>query len=400
MPYGGTAFSAGKNQKEVALKDYRYSGKERDDSTGLYYYGQRYYVPWMCRWLNPDPIGQKGGLNLYEFVQSNPINLIDPNGEAPVTVERGMGLDARSYALRKSHWSWMLTKELGYSAWNFFSGGFLQSHDRMLEKRLKGKAYAKRFAVELSKSAVTVASSLVGGNLARGAKTAGAAMIRGGIGGGLTNAATIGYGELIESSVYRRKFNFKSVGKSALIGFVFGAIAGKVNFKLVQLRTKNIDNILSKLDNEFGFGKNFLATTKPGKIGISIGRKLTPTELAALSHKHKVEFGIVQSLDANKKIHYQLHSGSYMKIKYSYTPGHTESKIIVHTHPAMLLNKFSSGIDRKTLRKTPNQISAEIVPLKTGTFKVSLTLNKNTHTYYSRPFGKQLQGLKKVLKKP
>ncbi|MCG8574138.1 MAG: RHS repeat-associated core domain-containing protein, partial [Flavobacteriales bacterium] len=82
MPYGGTAFSAGKNQKEVALKDYRYSGKERDDSTGLYYYGQRYYVPWMCRWLNPDPIGQKGGLNLYEFVQSNPINLIDPNGES------------------------------------------------------------------------------------------------------------------------------------------------------------------------------------------------------------------------------------------------------------------------------------------------------------------------------
>ncbi|MCG8576445.1 MAG: hypothetical protein MI810_16285, partial [Flavobacteriales bacterium] len=53
MPYGGTAFSAGKNQKEVALKDYRYSGKERDDSTGRYYYGQRYYVPWMCRWLNP-----------------------------------------------------------------------------------------------------------------------------------------------------------------------------------------------------------------------------------------------------------------------------------------------------------------------------------------------------------
>jgi hypothetical protein len=37
----------------------------------------------MCRWLNPDPIGQKGGLNLYEFVQSNPINLIDPNGESP-----------------------------------------------------------------------------------------------------------------------------------------------------------------------------------------------------------------------------------------------------------------------------------------------------------------------------
>ena len=39
FPYGGTAITAGKSQVEVKLKEYRYSGKERDDSTGLYYYG-------------------------------------------------------------------------------------------------------------------------------------------------------------------------------------------------------------------------------------------------------------------------------------------------------------------------------------------------------------------------
>ncbi|NEQ05875.1 MAG: hypothetical protein F6K37_07920, partial [Moorea sp. SIO4E2] len=43
FPYGGTAFVAG-SEVEVKLKHYRYSGKERDGSTGLYYYGARYYA--------------------------------------------------------------------------------------------------------------------------------------------------------------------------------------------------------------------------------------------------------------------------------------------------------------------------------------------------------------------
>ncbi len=49
FPYGGTALMAGRNQREVKVKEYRYSGKERDDSTGLYYYGARYYAPWLGR---------------------------------------------------------------------------------------------------------------------------------------------------------------------------------------------------------------------------------------------------------------------------------------------------------------------------------------------------------------
>ncbi len=80
FPYGGTAIIAGNNRKEVALKEYRYSGKERDDSTGLYYYGARYYAPWLGRWLKPDPAGPTDGLNLYAFVGGNPISKIDSEG--------------------------------------------------------------------------------------------------------------------------------------------------------------------------------------------------------------------------------------------------------------------------------------------------------------------------------
>jgi RHS repeat-associated protein len=80
FPYGGTAIIAGTNQAEVKLKDYRYSGKERDDSTGLYYYGARYYAPWLGKWLNPDPAGTVDGTNLYAFVGGNPITHVDIDG--------------------------------------------------------------------------------------------------------------------------------------------------------------------------------------------------------------------------------------------------------------------------------------------------------------------------------
>ncbi|MES2134271.1 MAG: SpvB/TcaC N-terminal domain-containing protein [Bacteroidota bacterium] len=80
FPYGGTAIIAGASQQEVKLKDYRYSGKECDDTTGLYYYGARYYMSWMGRWLNPDPAGDADGLNMFAFVRGNPITFNDPNG--------------------------------------------------------------------------------------------------------------------------------------------------------------------------------------------------------------------------------------------------------------------------------------------------------------------------------
>lgn len=80
-PYGGTALIAGRNQREVKLKEYRYSGKERDDATGLYYYGARYYAPWLCRWLSTDPAGAVDGPNLYAFVGGNPLNYNDNHGE-------------------------------------------------------------------------------------------------------------------------------------------------------------------------------------------------------------------------------------------------------------------------------------------------------------------------------
>lgn len=80
FPYGSTAYSAVRSQTETP-KRYRYTGKERDEESGLYYHGARYYAPWLGRWTSPDPAGIKDGLNLYVYVANRPIVANDPDGQ-------------------------------------------------------------------------------------------------------------------------------------------------------------------------------------------------------------------------------------------------------------------------------------------------------------------------------
>jgi insecticidal toxin complex protein TccC len=84
-PFGGTSWWAGRNAVEASYKTVRYSGKERD-ATGLYYYGLRYYAPWLQRWINPDPAGAVDGLNLFRFVRNSPLRYADREGAAPYDV--------------------------------------------------------------------------------------------------------------------------------------------------------------------------------------------------------------------------------------------------------------------------------------------------------------------------
>ena len=60
---------------------FRFSTKYYDTETGLLYYGMRFYVPELGRWINRDPIGERGGMNLYAFVGNESLNTFDVNGQ-------------------------------------------------------------------------------------------------------------------------------------------------------------------------------------------------------------------------------------------------------------------------------------------------------------------------------
>ena len=64
----------------------RYSTKYYDTETGMYYYGKRFYMVTLCRWLTRDPIEEDGGVNLYGFCGNNAIGIYDSMGLFELTL--------------------------------------------------------------------------------------------------------------------------------------------------------------------------------------------------------------------------------------------------------------------------------------------------------------------------
>jgi len=73
-PYGNTSSNGG-----TPAETFQFTGRE-NDGTNLYFYRARYYSPIFQRFISQDPIGFRGGLNLYEYTGSNPISFADPFG--------------------------------------------------------------------------------------------------------------------------------------------------------------------------------------------------------------------------------------------------------------------------------------------------------------------------------
>jgi RHS repeat-associated protein len=113
-PYGSTSYQAVRSQIETG-KRYRFTGKERDRESGFYYYGARFYAPWLGRWMSCDPVWKE---NLYWYVRGDPVAQIDPDGkddEKPGFWE----------SVRRSDTVQFLGGVLAGTSSSFIPGGFL-----------------------------------------------------------------------------------------------------------------------------------------------------------------------------------------------------------------------------------------------------------------------------------
>jgi RHS repeat-associated protein len=77
--YEYSAYGQTNTTGDEAFNPYRYTGREYEE-LDLYYYRARYYDPDLGRFISSDPVGLQGGMNAYVYVNSNPVNLIDPAG--------------------------------------------------------------------------------------------------------------------------------------------------------------------------------------------------------------------------------------------------------------------------------------------------------------------------------
>ena len=78
FPYGETSFGS------FARRRYRFTGKERDEESGLTFHGARYDAPAALRWISCDPAGTVDGLSPYLYASNNPMRWIDPTGREKV----------------------------------------------------------------------------------------------------------------------------------------------------------------------------------------------------------------------------------------------------------------------------------------------------------------------------
>lgn len=75
QPFGTTGTVSG-----LITQNLRLPGQQFDAETGFSHNGFREYIPNLGRYLESDPIGVRGGLNLYAYVHNSPVRYIDPLG--------------------------------------------------------------------------------------------------------------------------------------------------------------------------------------------------------------------------------------------------------------------------------------------------------------------------------
>ena len=134
-PYGQIAYSSG----SIEEPKYKYNDKEMDNSTGLYYYGARYYDPDLARFITADWVTPGGGydsqgLNRYTYCLNNPVKFIDPDGSTPVATGLFCGGVAAianlvlsgmdNWVDSNKHWYNYSGKQMGTAALAF-GGGFI-----------------------------------------------------------------------------------------------------------------------------------------------------------------------------------------------------------------------------------------------------------------------------------
>ena len=119
-PWGRSTTVIGTNKP-----DFNFTGLYQHAKSGLDMAAYRFYDPDLGRWLNRDPIGEAGGLNLYGYVENDPINLWDPLGLDAIVLNdmNGAGRQGHSAVLvGNNQTGWSYYSKDGYGGGRYGDG--------------------------------------------------------------------------------------------------------------------------------------------------------------------------------------------------------------------------------------------------------------------------------------
>ena len=123
LPYGELLVDEHSSSEDMP---YKFNGKELDEETGLYYYGERYYDYRSNLWIGTDRFTEKyPNLSAYNFCQNNPITLLDQKGDSTVlfaTTLPGMSPIARDLGLSSATHTFLAVQD-GDGNWKHFAYG-------------------------------------------------------------------------------------------------------------------------------------------------------------------------------------------------------------------------------------------------------------------------------------
>ena len=88
--YAYDVFGAIRSETGTSDNPRKFTGKEWDTDSNLYYFAARYYDPYIGRFTQRDPIGD--GVNYYAYTYNNPLKFVDPTGLRPPNLEEQAAL--------------------------------------------------------------------------------------------------------------------------------------------------------------------------------------------------------------------------------------------------------------------------------------------------------------------
>ena len=160
-PFGKVIKSAGSGSKQFP---HRFASKYECSESGHLYFGYRSLNPETGSWLSRDPIGEKGGLNLYGYANNDPINGVDVLGLGVMDFLGGVADSGKTFVVNTSQGIWNIGSEVvgtGYGMLQWASDG----PTALIHGILPGEQNAKyaRFHGQRFMSGLSTAGAVVDG---------------------------------------------------------------------------------------------------------------------------------------------------------------------------------------------------------------------------------------------